>query len=91
MASLRALVTRRANVNARNADGQTPVFCASRRNRTEAVGYLVAAGADINAKGDCFVFVAAAIAVVDDVPAVVALAALAVVVIADLSCCGFWC
>ena len=35
-----------------NDDGQTPLFCAARRNRTEALAYLLAQGANAGVKDD---------------------------------------
>ena len=41
-----------ANVNAKSADGHTPLHSASRWAQNEIAELLIAAGADVNAKGE---------------------------------------
>jgi uncharacterized protein len=48
-AAVRALLQQRADVNARAADGSTPLYWAAQRNDLDIAGLLIRAGADVNA------------------------------------------
>ncbi|SPO07362.1 related to ankyrin [Cephalotrichum gorgonifer] len=47
---LKGFVAQGVNINGQDEDGYTPLICATRANQTEAVKFLLSAGADITAK-----------------------------------------
>ncbi|KAK1976468.1 ankyrin repeat-containing domain protein [Colletotrichum cereale] len=50
---LRGFVTQGVNINGQNDEGYTPLICAIRANRIEAVEFLIQSGADRSTKDSC--------------------------------------